>query len=238
MLNQNIIETSNSPWSSPVWVVPKKTDASGRKQWRIVIDYSKLNDITIGDSYLLPNISDMLDQLGYSKYFSTLDLTSGFHQIDMSPSDAAKTAFSTPSEHYQYKSMPFGLKNAPATFQRLMDNVLAGIKNYRCFVYLNDIVIHADVLENHNKRLIEVFQRLSDFNLEIQPDKCEFLRREVMYLAHLITDEGVKPDPKKIQAVSNYPVPTNPTEIKSFLGLAGYYRRFIKNFSHLSQPLT
>lgn len=153
MLNQNIIETSNSPWSSPVWVVPKKTDASGRKQWRIVIDYSKLNDITIGDSYLLPNISDMLDQLGHSKYFPTLDLTSGFHQIDMSPSDAAKTALSTPSEHYQYKSMPFGLKNAPATFQRLMDNVLAGIKNYRCFVYLNDIVIHADVLENHNKRL-------------------------------------------------------------------------------------
>lgn len=238
MLKQNIIEPSSSPWNSPVWVVPKKSDASGKKKWRIVIDYRKLNEITVGDSYPLPNISDILDQLGHSKYFSTIDLTSGFHQIKMAPKDADKTAFSIPTGHYQFKRMPFGLRNAPSTFQRLMNNVLAGIQNIRCFVYLDDIVIFADTLENHNKRLIEIFQRLSDFNLKIQPDKCEFLRREVMYLGHLITENGVKPDSNKIKTVAEYPIPKSPKDIKSFLGLAGYYRRFIKNFSTITQPLT
>lgn len=238
MLNDNIIEPSISPWNSPVWIVPKKIDASGKRKWRIVIDYRKLNEITIGDSFPLPNISEILDQLGHSKYFSTIDLTSGFHQIKMSPKDAPKTAFSTPSGHYQFTRMPFGLRNAPATFQRLMNSVLSGIQNIRCFVYLDDIVIFADTLENHNRRLKEVFKRLSDFNLKIQPDKCEFLRREVMYLGHLITETGVKPNPDKVKAVADYPIPSSPKEIKAFLGLAGYYRRFIKNFSSLSQPLT
>lgn len=153
MLDQNIIQPSSSPWNSPLWVVPKKSDASGKKKWRVVIDYRKLNEQTIGDSYPLPNISDILDQLGHSKYFSTIDLTSGFHQIKMDPEDADKTAFSTPSGHYQYLRMPFGLRNAPATFQRLMNNVLSGLQGNRCFVYLDDIVVHADTLENHNKRL-------------------------------------------------------------------------------------
>lgn len=238
MLTDGIIEPSNSPWNSPVWIVPKKLDASGKRKWRIVIDYRKLNEITIGDSFPLPNISDILDQLGHSKYFSIIDLTSGFHQIRMSSEDAPKTAFSTPSGHYQFQRMPFGLRNAPATFQRLMNTVLMGIQNIRCFVYLDDIVVFADNLENHNKRLVEVFERLSRFNLKIQPDKCEFMRREVMYLGHLITEQGVKPDPAKVKAVSQYPVPTCPKDIKAFLGLAGYYRRFIKNFSSLSKPLT
>lgn len=238
MLDENIISHSISPWNSPVWIVPKKQDASGKKKWRIVIDYRKLNDVTVGDSFPLPNISDILDQLGHSKYFSTIDLTSGFHQIKMSPTDAEKTAFSTPSGHYQFNRMPFGLKNAPATFQRLMNSVLAGLQNIKCFVYLDDIVVHADTLENHNKRLIEVFQRLSSFNLKIQPDKCEFLRKEVMYLGHLITNKGVKPDPNKVKAVLEFPTPQNPKDIKSFLGLAGYYRRFIENFSKITLPLT
>lgn len=238
MLDQGIIEESTSPWNSPLWVVPKKADASAKKKWRIVIDYRRLNDITIGDSFPLPNIVDILDQLGHSKYFSTIDLTSGFHQIKMDPEDSPKTAFSTPSGHYQYSRMPFGLKNAPSIFQRLMNTVLSGIQNYRCFVYLDDIVIHADTLENHNKRLKEVFEKLSTFNLKIQPDKCEFFRREVMYLGHLITEFGVKPDEKKVCAVTDFPIPRTQKDIKSFLGLTGYYRRFIKNFSALTQPLT
>lgn len=238
MLDENIIEPSNSPWNSPIWVVPKKSDSSGMKKWRIVVDYRKLNDITVGDSYPLPNISEILDQLGHSKYFSTIDLTSGFHQIKMSTEDAPKTAFSTHTGHYQFNRMPFGLKNAPATFQRLMNNVLSGIQNNRCFVYLDDIVIHADTLENHNKKLREVFQRLSEHNLKIQPNKCEFLRHEVMYLGHKITDQGVKPDPNKVKAISEYPILKSQKHVKTFLGLIGYYRRFIPNFSFLTQPLT
>lgn len=238
MLEQNIIEPSTSPWNSPVWVVPKKVDASGERKWRLVIDYRKLNEITIGDSFPLPNITDILDQLGHSKYFTTLDLTSGFHQIEMDPVDAEKTAFSVPSGHYQYTRMPFGLKNAPATFQRLMNTVLAGIQNYRCFVYLDDIVIHADSLHEHNRRLKEVFERLDKFNLKIQPDKCEFMHKQVMYLGHLITNEGIKPDPRKIEVLNNYPVPKNQKDIKAFLGFVGYYRRFIKDFAKIARPLT
>lgn len=238
LLSQGIIEPSTSPWNAPVWVVPKKSDASNEKKWRIVIDYRKLNNVSIGDSYPLPNIVEILDQLGHSKYFTTLDLKSGFHQIKMDPNDADKTAFSVPSGHYQYNRMPFGLKNAPATFQRLMNSVLAGIQNFRCFVYIDDIVIHGSDLDTHNKRLIEVFQRLYEHNLKIEPDKCEFLRKEVMYLGHLITDEGVKPDPKKIEAITNYPQLQNVKDVRAFLGLSGYYRRFIPDFSKITKPLT
>lgn len=238
MLEQCIIEPSSSPWNSPVWVVPKKLDASGQCKWRVVIDYRKLNDVTIGDSYPLPNVSEILDQLGHSKYFTTLDLTSGFHQIKIDPNDATKTAFSTPLGHFQFNRMPFGLKNAPATFQRMMDNVLSGLQGTRCFVYLDDIVVYSDTLDNHATKLREVLKRLSDFNLKLQVDKCEFLKKDVMYLGHLITENGVKPDPEKIKVVKEFPIPLTAKEIKSFLGFAGYYRRFIPNFSHITQPLT
>lgn len=238
LLKDKIIQPSSSPWNSPVWVVPKKMDASGKKKWRLVIDYRKLNEISVGDVYPLPQINDILDQLGHSKYFTTLDLASGFHQIEMNPKDQAKTAFSVPLGHYEYTRMPFGLKNAPATFQRLMNNVLVGLQGLKCFVYLDDIVIYGNSLQDHNIKLKEVFERLTKHNLKLQPNKCEFLKTEVMYLGHLITQDGVKPDPKKIESVKNYPVPKSPKDIKSFLGLAGYYRRFIENFSKLSQPLT
>lgn len=186
LLKDEIIKPSSSPWNSPVWIVPKKTDAPGRKKWRLVIDFRKLNEISIGDVYPLPQINDILDQLGHSKYFTTLDLASGFHQIRMHPDDQAKTAFSVPLGHYEFTRMPFGLKNAPATFQRLMNNVLTGIQGIKCFVYLDDIVNFGSSLEDHNLKLKEVFDRFSLHNLKLQPDKCEFLKTEVMYLGHLI----------------------------------------------------
>lgn len=238
MLDQGIIRPSISPWSSPVWVVPKKLDASGKPKWRVVIDYRKLNELSVGDKYPLPNISDLLDQLGKCQYFTTLDLASGFHQIEINPNDIPKTAFSVENGHYEFVRMPFGLKNAPSTFQRVMDNILLGIQNERCLVYMDDIIVYSPTIHEHITRLTEVFKRLRKANLKIQPDKCEFLRKEVAYLGHLITEEGVKTNPAKVQCIQNFPIPTNEKEIKSFLGLTGYYRRFIPNFAKISKPLT
>lgn len=238
LLSDGLIECSTSPYNSPVWIVPKKPDSSGNKRWRMVIDYRNLNEKTIGDAYPLPNISDILDQLGNAKYFSVLDLASGFHQIPMAPKDAPKTAFSTPYGHYQFKRMPFGLKNAPSTFQRLMDNVLSGLQGNELFVYMDDIVIYARSLREHEIKFERLMKRLKEANLKLQPDKCEFLRREVAYLGHIICSEGVRPDPDKIKSVTEFPNPKNPKNIKQFLGLVGYYRRFIPNFSKIAKPLT
>lgn len=238
MLQQGIIQPSISPYSSPLWVVPKKMDASGERKWRIVIDYRKLNDVTVGDSFPLPRIEEILDQLGHSVYFTTLDLASGFHQIPMKKGDCAKTAFTTPLGHYEYTRMPFGLKNAPSTFQRLMNSVLSGLQGLQCFVYLDDIVIYASSIEHHSIKLRHVFDRLRANNLKLQPDKCEFMRHEVSYLGHMISDKGVQPNPIKVKAIQDFPVPKDARSIKMFLGLVGYYRKFIDNFAKIAKPLT
>lgn len=238
MLEQNIIQPSNSPWSSPIWVVPKKADASGQRKWRVVIDYRKLNDITIGETYPIPQITEILDQLGKSQYFTTLDLASGFHQIKVSADDGPKTAFSVPQGHFQFTRMPFGLKNAPSTFQKLMNTCLSGLQGSRCFVYLDDIVVYSPDLQSHIQNLSAVFDRLRNYNLKLQCDKCEFLCKEVAYLGHLINKDGVKPNPEKIRAVTDFPIPRCPKDIKSFLGLVSYYRRFIPDFSKTAKPLT
>ncbi|XP_036142126.1 uncharacterized protein LOC118645358 [Monomorium pharaonis] len=238
LIDRDVIIPSTSPYNSPIWIVPKKPDSSGNKRWRMVIDYRKLNEKTIGDAYPLPNICDILDQLGGSKYFSVLDLASGFHQIPMDPMDAHKTAFSTPHGHYQFARMPFGLKNAPATFQRLMDQVLSGLQGIELFVYMDDIVIYASSLREHDIKIDKLMSRLRSANLTLQPDKCEFLRREVSYLGHIIGEDGVRPDPQKISAVEKFPAPRNIKNIRQFLGLAGYYRRFIPQFSSIASPLS
>lgn len=238
MLKQGIIKNSVSPYNSPLWIVPKKRDASGEQKWRIVVDFRKLNDVTVGDAFPLPNIEEILDQLGHSKYFTTLDLASGFHQIQMKPEDVPKTAFSTPSGHYEFLRMPFGLKNAPATFQRLMTVALSGLQGLQCFIYLDDVVIFASTVEEHSQRLCNIFERLRNNNLLLQPDKCEFMHKEVAYLGHIISDKGISPNPEKVKAIKDYPIPQNPKQIKQFLGLIGYYRRFIKDFSKFAKPLT
>lgn len=238
MLDNKVIKTSTSPYNSPLWIVPKKPDSKGNKKWRLVIDFRALNEKTLGDAYPLPNITDILDQLGSAKYFSIFDLASGFHQIPMSEHDAHKTAFSTPYGHYEFERMPFGLKNAPATFQRLMDRVLSGLQGIELFVYLDDIVIYASSLTEHNRKFNKLAERLRNANLRLQPDKCEFLRKEVSYLGHTISEQGIKPDPNKISAVKNFPRPKNAKNIKQFLGLAGYYRRFLPKFSNTVKPLT
>ncbi|KMQ85713.1 hypothetical protein RF55_15566, partial [Lasius niger] len=234
LLEGGIVKQSQSPYNTPIWIVPKKEDSKGNKRWRMVLDFRALNDKTIGDAYPLPNIVDILDQLGGAQYFSVCDLASGFHQIKMDPADGHKTAFTTPFGHYEFDRMPFGLKNAPATFQRLMDLVLTGLQGEELFVYMDDIVIYATSLEEHERKYNALIERLRQANLKLQPDKCEFLKTEVTYLGHVIGRDGVKPDPKKLEAVQQFPRPKTPKNIKQFLGLAGYYRRFIPNFSKLA----
>lgn len=238
MLDKNIIRPSSSPWSAPIWIVEKKLDASGKKKWRLVIDYRKLNDKTTPDRYPIPNVTDILDKLGRSQYFSVLDLASGFHQIEIHPNSIKKTAFSVDNGHYEFLRMPFGLKNAPSTFQRVMDEVLKDLQNKICMVYMDDIIIFSTSLQEHIQNLKLVFNKLREAQLRIQLDKCEFLRKEVQFLGHVVTPAGIKPNPAKILAIQNFPIPKTQKEIKSFLGLLGYYRKFINNFAKITKPLT
>lgn len=238
MLDQGIIRPSESAWSSPIWVVPKKADASGKQKWRLVIDFRKLNEKTLDDRYPIPNISDVLDKLGKCQYFTTLDLASGFYQVEMDPADIEKTAFNVEHGHFEFLRMPMGLKNSPSTFQRVMDNVLRGLQNNICLVYLDDIIVFSTSLQEHMENLERVFQRLRESNFKIQMDKSEFLKLETAYLGHIISRDGIKPNPDKISAIKKYPIPKTPKEIKQFLGLLGYYRKFIPDFARITKPMT
>lgn len=238
MLKNGIITHSESPWNAPIWVVPKKSDASGKKKFRVVIDYRKLNDKTIDDRHPIPQIEDILDNLGRSCYFTTLDLKSGFHQIELDEDSRQKTAFSTDLGHFEFLRMPFGLKNAPATFQRAMNYILGDLIGTVCYVYLDDIIIFGKNLEEHLKNLGKVLERLALSNLKIQLDKCEFLKRDCEFLGHIVTGNGIKPNPEKIKEIQNWQLPTSEKQIKQFLGLLGYYRKFIKDYAKLTKPMT
>jgi len=181
LLHNDVIKYST--YNSSLWVVPKKADSKGNRRWRMVIDYRALNEKTVGDAYSLPNITEILDQLDSAKYFSVFDLASGFHQIQMHERDGPKTAFSKLYGHYEFNRMSFGLKNAPATFQRLMDHVLARLQGAELFVYLDDIVLYASSLREHEIKFERLAARLRNANLKLQPDKCEFLRKEVTYIS-------------------------------------------------------
>ena len=202
----------------------------------MVLDFRKFNQRTIVDSYPLPNINDILDSLGSAKCFSVFYLATGFHHIKIDPKDSYKTAFSTPHGHYEFDRMHFGLKIAPATFESLMDITSTGLIGKELFVYLDDIVIFADTLEKHEKIFNNLIQLLRKANLHLQPDKCELLRSEIGCLGHIIDKNGVRPDPKKIIAAKEFPVPKTQKNVKQYLGLIGYYRRFIEGFSKIANP--
>ena len=238
MITDDIIEPSKSPWNAPLLLVKKKLDATGVQKYRIVVDFRALNKVTINEFHPLPNITEILDQLGQSQLFSVIDLASGFYQIPLAESSRECTAFSTLQGHWQFKRMVMGMKTSPATSQRLMNNVLTGMVGIKCLVYLDDIIVYGKNLADHNEKLREVFTRLLENNLKIQPDKCEFLKRECLYLGHVITEDGIKPDPDKIKAVLEFPVPKTVKNIKSFLGLSGYYRKFIQGYSAIAKPIT
>lgn len=232
MLDRGVVETSSSPWASPVVLVRKKDGSN-----RFCIDYRKLNHVTRKDAYPLPRIDLTLDALHGSLWFTTLDLLSGYWQVAMDESDKEKTAFCTTEGLYQFRVMPFGLCNAPAAFQRLMDLVLSGLQWSQCLVYLDDIVVLGRSFEEHIQNLDSVFHRLHEAGLRLKPSKCAFFREEVHYLGHVISRNGVAPDPAKVAKVANWPTLTSRREVQQFIGFANYYRRFIKDFAHLAKPL-
>ena len=230
--DQGLIEPSVSPWSSALVLVRKKDGSL-----RCCVDYRLLNAATIKDAYPLPRIDDTLDALSGSRWFSTLDLKSGYHQVALAEADKSKTAFSAGNNLWQWRVMPFGLSNAPATFERLMDSVLAGMHWRTLLVYLDDIIVFGKTFEEELQRLEEVFRRMKLVNLKLNPKKCLLFRSEVPFLGHVVSRSGVKTDPSKTEAVAEWPVPSNVRELRSFLGFCTYYRRFVRNFSDIAAPL-
>ena len=233
MLDLGAIRHSNSPWSSAIVLVRKK---DGRL--RFCIDLRKLNNRTVKDAYSLPRIETLLDTFLGSTIFTTLDLKAGYWQVEMAEESKAFTAFTCgPLGFYECETMPFGATNAPATFQRLMHNCLGDLNMTWCVVYLDDIIVFSDNPKDHITRLEAVFQKLASAGLKLKPSKCFFFKEEIEYLGHLVSGKGVATSPKKIEAVTKWPVPQTVYDVRSFLGFVGYYRRFIRDFSKTSKPI-
>ncbi|KAG7599514.1 Retrotransposon gag domain [Arabidopsis suecica] len=233
LLDKGFIRPSSSPWGAPVLFVKKK-DGS----FRLCIDYRGLNKVTIKNKYPLPRIDELLDQLGGAKWFSKIDLASGYHQIPIEPSDIRKTAFRTRYGHYEFVVMPFGLTNAPAAFMKMMNSVFREFLDEFVIIFIDDILVYSKDWKTHQNHLRAVLERLREQKLFAKLSKCSFWQRSIGFLGHIVSEQGVSVDPEKIKSIKDWPRPKNATEIRSFLGLAGYYRRFVKGFASMSQPMT
>lgn len=236
MLADDIIEETNSDWNSPILLVPKKSD-NNEKKWRLVIDYRKVNSVIQNDKFPLPHIAEILDSLSGAIYFTHLDLQQSYYQTKLDSDSRKITAFTTNTGQYQMKRLPMGLKISPSAFSRVMSVALSGLTCEKAFIYMDDIIVFGRNIESHNKNLIDVFERLRKVNLKINPCKCEFLKPELLYLGHVVSAEGVSPDPEKIRVLKNYPEPTNADETRRFVAFCNYYRRFIPFFAQITIPL-
>ena len=236
-----------SKWASPIVVVPKKSAPGEPPKRRLCVDFRKVNElqqevITAGKTkgqisiHPLPKIDEMYAKLKGTKVFSTIDLRSGYHHIALEKSSRAKTAFVTPFGKYEFLMVPFGLAQAPAYFQLLMNKVLKGLKF--TMMYLDDIIIFSQNESQHLEHLEIVFSHLREAGLKMKRSKCDFFKSEIHYLGHLISPEGISPLPNKLDSIKQMPVPNSAKEIKQFLGLTGYYRKFVPRFADISRPLT
>eukprot|EP00879_Flechtneria_rotunda_P001398 GHRR01001550.1.p1 GENE.GHRR01001550.1~~GHRR01001550.1.p1 ORF type:complete len:633 (+),score=44.76 GHRR01001550.1:1745-3643(+) len=233
LIEMGFIQPSKSPYGAPILFVRKKNG-----KLRMCVDFRALNKVTVKNRYPLPRIDELLDQLHGATIFSKLDLQSGYWQIRIAEEDIPKTAFRTRYGHFEWKVLPFGLTNAPATFQALMNNVLGPYLDKFVVVYLDDILIYSQTPEEHLEHVAKVLEALERHELYAGLDKCAFALSEMDFLGHVVCADGIKPDPKKIEAVCNWPTPRNVHEVRSYLGLTGYYRRFIKHYAHVALPLT
>lgn len=233
MLKLGVIAPSNSSWSSPVVLVHKKNSPTPR----FCVDYRKVNELTLKDAYQIPRVDECLDALSGSNWFGCVNLNSGFWQLGMDDQSKCKTAFSTSQGLYQFNVMPFGLANAPSSFERLMENVLRGLQWEECLLYLDDIIIPAATVPESLKRMENVFQRLQDAGLKLKPSKCIFFQKSVKFLGHIVSASGVQTNPEKTEAVQNWPRPKKQRHVRSFLGLCSYYRRFVVQYAEIARPL-
>ncbi len=231
--NNKLIVPSNSTWSFPVVLVPKKNN-----DWRMCVDYRQLNNVTIKDSYALPLIDEIFMFIGKNaKVLSTIDLFSGYHQVPMYIDDQDKTTFTTMFGNYKFRVMPFGLCNAPASFQREMNRIFFDLIGVCLFIYIDDLIVFSDSVESHIDHLTKVFSILEENGLKLNLEKCSFFKEEVILLGHTLSTKGISPIPDKVKVICNWIPPKNTTQLKSFLGAVGYYRKFIRNFAQIASPL-
>lgn len=236
LIEQDIIEESFSPHNSPLILVPKK--GSSKTKWRMVVDFRKLNKKLIPAKFPLPRIDDIFDNLGNSTVYSVLDLSSGFYQIPLKKECRQYTSFTTPLGQFQYKRLPQGCSASPGQFSRAMQIAFSKMIPKKAWVYMDDLICLGKSQKDHLSNLEEIFKVCRERNLKLNPEKCQFFKPEVLYLGHILSSEGIKPNPEKYEVIENYPRPVNGGEAKRFVAICNFYRKFIRNFSTLTKPLT
>ena len=233
LVKAGFIQPSKSPFGAPILFVKKKDGTM-----RMCVDYRALNEITVKNKYALPRVDELFDRLQGSRFFTKIDLRSGYHQIRIDPADVPKTAFRTRYGHFEFLVLPFGLTNAPATFMHLMNETFRAQLDDSVIVFLDDILIYSKTLEDHERHVRVVLDILRREKLYAKESKCELFQTEVEFLGHFVGRDGIRMMENKVKGVQEWPTPTKATHVRSFLGTAGYYRRFIKDFSSIAAPLT